>query len=132
VLQKLLDQVAYCYERAGESRATAANCSNERDRRDHLALERRWLVLARSYELSERIGDFSDDLRRRLCVLIPPEPPHPAIPLIRCSECGKRMRLTQIEPHMPVGRSAYTWTFACECGVSCERVADREGTPTRS
>ena len=132
MLQKLSDQVAYCYERAGESRATAANCSNERDRRDHLELERRWLVQARSYELSERIGDFSDDLRRRLRVLIPPEPPHPAIPLIRCSECGKRMRLTQIEPYMPVGRSAYTWTFACKCGVSCEQVVDWEGAPTRS
>jgi len=132
VLQKLLDQVAYCYERAGESRATAANCSNERDRRDHLELERRWLVLARSHELSERIGDFGDDLRRRLRVLIPPEPPHPAIPLIRCSECGKRMRLTQIEPYILVCRSAYTWTFACECGVSCERVADREGASIRS
>jgi hypothetical protein len=125
VLQKLSEQIAYCYERAGESLASAANCSNERDRHDHLVLARRWLVLARSYELSERIEDFSDELRRRLRVLIPPRPPDPAIPLIRCTECGRRMRLTQLEPCVPVDRSADTWTFVCECGFSYERVVDR-------
>jgi hypothetical protein len=125
VLQKLSDQIAYYYERAGESRAMAADCSNQRDRKEHLERERRWLVLAASYELSERIGDFSDELRRQLHVLIPPSPPHPAISLIRCSECGKRMRLAQLEPCLPVDRSADTWTFACECGFSCERVVDR-------
>jgi hypothetical protein len=125
VLQKLSDQIAYCYEQAGESRARASNCSNERDRHEHLELERRWLVLARSYELSERIEDFSGELRRRLRVLIPPQPPHPAIPIVRCSECGKRMKLTQVEPCLPVDRSADTWTFACECGFGCERVVDR-------
>jgi hypothetical protein len=132
VLQRLSEQIAYCYERAGESRAIAASCSNERDRQEHLEMERRWLVLAGSYELSERIGDFGDERRRRLRVLIPPKPPHPAIPLIRCSECEKRMRLTQVEPCLPVDRSADTWTFACECGFSCERVVDRTHTSTRS
>jgi hypothetical protein len=124
MLQKLSDQIAYCYERAGESRTKAADCSSECDREEHLEIERRWLLLAGSYELSERIGDFSDELTRRLRVLIPPKPPHPAIPLVRCPECHKRMRLAQIEPCLPADRFADTWTFACECSFSCERVVD--------
>jgi hypothetical protein len=124
MLQKLSDQIAYCYERADESRATATNCTNERDKQRHLALGHQWLALARSYELSKRIGHFSDELGRQLRVLIPPEPPHPAIPVVRCSECGKRMRLRQIVPCLRTTRLADTWTFSCECGLSCEQVVD--------
>jgi hypothetical protein len=132
MLQRLSDQIAYCNERAGESRATARNCSNERDKQEHLELERRWLQLARSYELSERIGHFGDELGRLLRMFLLPEPPHPAIPLVRCSECGKRMRLRQIVPCLHTSRLADTWTFICECGLSCEQVVDRAHAPTRS
>jgi hypothetical protein len=125
MLQKLSEQIAYCYERARECRATAASCSNERDKQGHLELEGRWLLLASSYELSERIGHFGDELERVLRVFIPPEPPHPAIPFVRCAECGRRMRLRQIVPCLPTSRLADTWTFICECGLSCERVMDR-------
>ena len=88
MLQKLPDKIAYCYERAGQSRAKAANCIEERVVQEHLEIERCWLALARSYELSERIGRFNDE---RLRVLIPPQPPDPAIPIVRCSECGKEL-----------------------------------------
>ncbi len=130
MLLKLSEQIVYCYERAGESRTQAANCLNERDKQEHLELERRWLTLARSYELSERIGRFNDEYGRRLRVLIPSEPSHPTIPLVRCSGCAKRMRLSQIVPCLPTSRLADAWTFICECGLSCEQVVDRRPAPT--
>src|SRR5215831_21180509 len=99
MLQKFPDKIAYCYERAGQSRAKAANCTEARGVQEHLEVERCWLSLARCYELSERIGRFNDE---RVRVLIPPQPPDPAIPIVRCSECRKRMRLSQIVPCLPV------------------------------
>ena len=131
MLQKLSDQIAYCYERAGESRATAASCYSESDKHEHLELERRWLALARTYELSERVGHFTDERGCQLRVLIPPEPPHPAIPVVRCRECGKRMRLGQVVPCLPTSHLADTWTFVCECGFSCDQVVDRARVPRR-
>ena len=80
MLQKFSTQVADCYERAGESRARAAAAANENDKTEYLNIERRWIMLARSYELNERITGFADEVKRRLRVLIPPAPPHPAVP----------------------------------------------------
>jgi hypothetical protein len=51
--------------------------------------------------------------------------------LRRPSACGKRMRLTQVEPCLPIDRSADTWTFIWECGFGCERAVDRTQAPTR-
>ena len=129
MLQKLPDKIAYCYERAGQSRAKAENCTEARGVQEHLEIERCWLALARSYELSERIGRLNDE---RVRVLIPPQPPDPAIPIVRCSECGKRMRLNQIVPCLPVSRRADTWTFLCECGFTCEQVVDWTHDPIPS
>ena len=52
--------------RAGQSRAKAANCTEERGVQEHLEVERCWLSLARCYELSERIGRFNDERVRVL------------------------------------------------------------------
>ncbi len=122
MLQKISPQIANCYERAGESRARAAAAVNEVDKVEYLEIERRWIMLARSYELSERITGFSDELKRHLRVLIPPEPPHPALPRATCQACGGKMRLTQIEPGMKAGRVATT--FSCKCGFVCREAAD--------
>jgi hypothetical protein len=65
MLQKLSEQIAYCYQRASECRSKAADAVNESASQEYYELERRWLMLARSYELSERITDFTDFLRRR-------------------------------------------------------------------
>jgi hypothetical protein len=40
-----------------------------------LNLERRWLFLARSYEFTERLGDFSDEARRKADNLHRDRPP---------------------------------------------------------
>jgi hypothetical protein len=123
MLQRISHQVADCYERAGESRARAAAAANEIDKTEYLNIERRWIMLARSYELSERVTGFNDEIKRRLRVLIPPEPPHPAVPRATCDECGGKMRLTQIEPSLKEGHIANT--FACKCGFTCRQAGDR-------
>jgi hypothetical protein len=115
-------QVADCYERAAESRSRAADSVNEIEKAEYLNLERRWMMLARSYELSESIAVLNEEAKQRLRVLIPPEPPHPAVPRLTCAECGGRMRLTQIEPALKEGQTS---TFACKCGFTCLRAADR-------
>ena len=122
--QKVSTQVADCYERAGESRARAVSAANEIDKTEYLNIERRWIMRARSYELSERITGFTDEVKQRLRVLIPPEPPHPAVPRLTCSACGGRMRLTQIEPASKEGQFSNTSTFACKCGFTCRQAGD--------
>ena len=65
MLQKLSEQIAHCYQRASECRAKAANAVNEAASQEYYELERRWLMLARSYELSERITEFSGEFWRK-------------------------------------------------------------------
>lgn len=125
MFQKISTQVADCYERAGESRAKAAAAVSESDKTEYLNIERRWIMLARSYELSERLTGFTEDVKHRLRVLIPPAPPHPALPRPTCDGCGRKMRLTHIEPVIRNGRVTNTSAFACTCGFTCREVADR-------
>jgi hypothetical protein len=103
----------------------AAAAANENDKTDYLNIERRWIMLARSYELSERITGFTEEVKRRLRVLIPPAPPHPALPRPTCESCGRKMRLTHMEPILKDGRVANTSAFACNCGFTCRQVAER-------
>jgi hypothetical protein len=57
MLPKLTEDIAECYRRAHESREQAERTPNPRLKQDFLDLERRWLSLARSYELSERLSN---------------------------------------------------------------------------
>jgi hypothetical protein len=125
MFQKISTQVADCYERADESRARAAAAADENDKTEYLNIERRWIMLARSYELSERITGFAEEVKRRLRVLIPPEPPHPAVPRVTCVHCGRKMRLAHIEPVLKDGRVTNASTFSCKCGFTCRQTADR-------
>src|SRR5215467_3742711 len=65
MLHKLSEQIAYCYQRASECRTKAADAADEAASQEYCELERRWLMLARSYELSERITDFTSEIQRR-------------------------------------------------------------------
>jgi hypothetical protein len=65
MLQKLSEQVAFCHKRASESRARADNASTQIDRLQYLDIERQWMLLARSYEISERVALFTDEVRGR-------------------------------------------------------------------
>jgi hypothetical protein len=65
MLNKVKEEIAECYRLAAESREKAEQSTDPDMKRDLLALERSWLFLAGSYELSERLSDFSDEAQRR-------------------------------------------------------------------
>jgi hypothetical protein len=132
MLRKVQDQIAYCYQRAGDCRAKAVDASDTAAKQELLDLERRWLMLARSYELSERFTDYTNEVARRLRVFRPPEPQHPAVPRVRCPECGKQMRLAYIEPCPDERRSADTSTLTCACGYTFQMTTDRPASAVRS
>ena len=59
MLKVLSEDVRECYRRAEECARQAKAQLNPELRRDFLDLELRWLKLARSYEVSERVKTFS-------------------------------------------------------------------------
>ena len=128
VVQAAHHQAARCHQRASECRAKAEDAFDEAAKQEYLDMEHRWLILARSYELSERITDYTNKVAHRLRAVRPPEQQHPAIPRVRCPECGQRMRLAYIEPCADERRSADTSLFTCTCGYTYQLTTDR---PTR-
>jgi hypothetical protein len=56
MLKVLSEDVRECYQRAEECARQAKAQLNPELRRDFLDLELRWLKLARSYEVSERVN----------------------------------------------------------------------------
>jgi hypothetical protein len=114
MLQKLSDQAAECYRLARNAKEKADRTADEAIRRDYLALERRWVKLAQSYELLERVSTFNSEVKRRITVFQPRTPPHPELPSAVCPACGKIMRLAQITPS-PDGRGQ-DMTLRCVCG----------------
>jgi hypothetical protein len=65
MLKKVADEIADCYRHAANCREKADKTSDPEMQRDLLALERSWLFLASSYELSERLSDFTKEADRR-------------------------------------------------------------------
>ena len=65
MLNNLSEQVRECLEHAEECahKAAAQTCPNLKA--DFLDMERRWRSLARSYQFTERLGDFCDEFERR-------------------------------------------------------------------
>ena len=114
MLHKLSDKAAECYRLAREAREKADRASDETLKRDYLALERRWIKLAQSHELVQRVSTFNIEIRRRLALFKPRTPPHPALPSAVCPTCGKVMRLAQIAPS-PEG-AGQDMTLSCSCG----------------
>src|SRR4051794_6310921 len=64
MLNKVKQDIADCHRHAAECREKAEQTSDADMKRDLMALERSWLFLASSYELSERLSDFSDETER--------------------------------------------------------------------
>jgi len=114
MLQKLSEKAAECYRLARNARQKAERASDEAIRRDYLALERRWVKLAQSYEFLQRVSTFNGEVKRRIRVFQPPTPPHPALPSAVCPACGKIMCLTQIVPARD--RRGQDMTLQFECG----------------
>jgi PAS domain S-box-containing protein len=68
VLQKLSEQVKACYQRALDANRKADRTGDAALKADFLEMERHWLVLAWSYQFTERLTDFTAanaDWRRR-------------------------------------------------------------------
>jgi hypothetical protein len=89
MLQKLSKQAAECSRLARNAKEKAERTPDEAIRRDYLALERRWVKLAQSYELSERVSSFNSEVGRRIAVFQPRTPPHPGAAKRRLSGVRK-------------------------------------------
>jgi PAS domain S-box-containing protein len=59
MLQKPSEQVQACLERAFEAERKAWESADPTLKADFLAMEKHWLALARSYEFTERLTDFT-------------------------------------------------------------------------
>ena len=64
VLNTLSEQIRDCFQHAEDCARKASAQTDPQTKADFLDLERRWLLLARSYEFTERLTDFSDETRR--------------------------------------------------------------------
>ena len=66
VLNNLSEQVRECLQHAEHCARQAAAQTNCKLKEDFLEMERRWLFLARSYEFTERLTDFSGETKRNV------------------------------------------------------------------
>jgi PAS domain S-box-containing protein len=55
----LSDKITLCYERAAEAKERADEMLDPEAKADFLNMEKRWLLLARSYEFGERLDHFT-------------------------------------------------------------------------
>ena len=61
MLNNLSEQIRNCLQHAEECARQAAAETDQKLKHDFLDMERRWLVLAQSYEFTQRQGDFSHE-----------------------------------------------------------------------
>jgi PAS domain S-box-containing protein len=76
MLQNLSEEIRLCYERAAEAKERADRMRDPQAKADFSNMERRWLLLARSYEFGERLDDFTRENERQAkwARAIPPVP----------------------------------------------------------
>jgi hypothetical protein len=60
MLRKLSDEIADCCRHAEDCRHKADAAVIPTAKEEFVEMERRWLFLARSYEFTERLADFTD------------------------------------------------------------------------
>jgi hypothetical protein len=113
MLQKLSEEVAECQRLAREARDRAEAALDPTVKSNYLDLARRWLLLAESYQFHTRLADFNAETRRRIAAFRPRTPPHPALPIITCPACGRKMRLARIEPTLDSVQQT-----TCECSAA--------------
>lgn len=66
MLNNLSEQIRECLRHAEDCARQAAAQTCPKLKEDFLDMERRWLFLARSYEFTERVTDFSADAKRKI------------------------------------------------------------------
>jgi len=73
MLNNLSEQIRRCLEHAEDcAREAAAQPDRSPLKQDYLNLEKRWLGLARSFELGEQLTDFTNEAKRRASAPITP------------------------------------------------------------
>ncbi len=65
MLNNVSEQIRECLRHAEDCARQAAAQSCPNLKKDFLDMERRWLFLARSYEFTERVTDFSAETKRK-------------------------------------------------------------------
>jgi hypothetical protein len=65
MLRNLSEEIRECYRHAEDCarQAAAQTCPNLKQ--NFLDMERRWMSLARSYEFTEQLTDFSSETKRK-------------------------------------------------------------------
>jgi hypothetical protein len=66
MLRNLSEEIRECHQHAEDCARSAAAQTDPKIKDDFFNLEIRWLFLARSYEFTERLGDFSDETKRNV------------------------------------------------------------------
>src|SRR3954466_9080496 len=90
MLSGLNQLVVYCYQRAGQFGERAARTDDFKRRAHFLECEQSWLLLARSYQISDTTSLFLNEMRRRIL----PKPLRQKVPA--CSSCHLEM-ISQIK-----------------------------------
>ncbi len=120
MLQRLSERVADCYRHARDARESAERAP-EAEKLDYFAIEQRWLMLAESYELVERIGAFTSESTKRAAAFLPEDPPA-TTSRVTCPSCGNAMRPTNTG-QAPSEPGANRFYFACRaCDVTVLRA----------
>jgi hypothetical protein len=65
MLNNLSEQIRECLRHAEDCARQAAAQTCPKLKEDFLDMERRWMFLARSYEFTEQVTDFSAETRRQ-------------------------------------------------------------------
>ena len=65
MLNNLSEQIRECHRHAEHCARQAAAQNDPELKDDFLKMEQRWLFLARSYEFTDRLGDFSNETKRQ-------------------------------------------------------------------
>jgi len=66
MLLKLSVEIRECYRHAEEARQRAEATAHLPTKAEYQEMERRWLSLARSYEFSERLASFTNEVKRNI------------------------------------------------------------------
>jgi len=64
MLLRLSKEIRECYRHAEDARQKAEATNHLPTKAEFQDMERRWLSLARSYEFSQRLANFTNEVRR--------------------------------------------------------------------
>src|SRR5262245_5708354 len=65
MLEGLSEEIRLCFDRAAEAKRRADEAADPETRLDFLTIERRWLLLARSYQIGQSVDNFIHSLPER-------------------------------------------------------------------